>query len=469
MMDYAWESRFYSHPTTNDAKTLRSIDYVGLVITTVTPFVVGHSAANVGTVNKEAAHPQCSTRLSSQHTHSIRSTLCAKRVKVTLGVSAPTRYPLSSSIYSPSAALLEQLPLHSPTPPPTTSPVKMKLYIILTAYLLTLVSARVARPWVGDLDVSTAADERPLYLPYPYATDDYYITCKCKGENFWKAMHSSAEDAGKLFKPTRESSESIFTDTDALTTWSWQDSTVPASSYQFDKAWGFDHVLRAIHVSDQATKNGGSIEVFKITHGDGDANGGGYGPTPYNQQPEYTVDGKNYRVTGGEYTFGFDPSGVILALDRKSAQFAGNQRNPKVQGEGVPALQSFSDIAWLKWKATTGNVPSSMRYFASLSITNLETRGIISKVLNMASYTEVPAWPGFDVDANTEQGAALLGTPNAIAFSYLLVQHKASLGHLKISKITLFKNSMKFADPCMLFHVEQVLKEDMASVVLAQL
>ncbi|KAF1347246.1 hypothetical protein EJ07DRAFT_30722, partial [Lizonia empirigonia] len=129
---------------------------------------------------------------------------------------------------------------------------------------------------------------------------------------------------------------------------------------------------------------------------------------------------------------------VLLAMNRKSPRYAGRQRKPKVEGDGLPDLQSFSDIAWLKWKASTGSAPSSMRYFASISITNIETNGVIAKVLSQAGYTEVPAWPGYDVDANTEPGAALMGTPNALAFSYFLVQHKTSLGNLKISKVTLF-------------------------------
>jgi|SRR5690242_6828501 len=100
---------------------------------------------------------------------------------------------------------------------------------------------------------------------------------------------------------------------------------------------------------------------------------------------------------------------VLLAMDRKSPQSAGSQRSPRIQGDELPDLQSFSDLAWLKWKAVSGNAPSTMRYFASISITNIETRGILSKVLDKASFTEVPAWPGHDVDANTEEGAALLG------------------------------------------------------------
>lgn len=162
-------------------------------------------------------------------------------------------------------------------------------------------------------------------------------------------------------------------------------------------------------MSDKSTKNGGRIELVKLTHGNGDANGDGYGPTPYNKQSPYTVGDRSYSVTGSEYTFGFEPSGVLLAMDRKSPQYAGSQRSPKVQGNGLPDLQSFSDVAWLKWKAVTGSAPSTMRYFASFSITNMETRGIFSKVLDKASFREAPAWPGYDVPANTEEGAALLG------------------------------------------------------------
>ena len=89
-------------------------------------------------------------------------------------------------------------------------------------------------------------------------------------------------------------------------------------------------------------------------------------------------------------------------------------------------IQSFSDIAWLKWKATTGSFPSTMRYFASISITNLETNGVISIVLDKARYKEVPAWPGYDIEANTEQGAALLAKLRllyAIEQLYIFRQH----------------------------------------------
>ncbi|KAF3040969.1 hypothetical protein E8E12_009073 [Didymella heteroderae] len=327
---------------------------------------------------------------------------------------------------------------------------KMKLSMLVAAFIAVTV-ARAAQPF-RHYNISIAGDvavavDPVCHVPYPPASDTVWIACKCRGEKFWEAMHSSKEEAGKLFKPIRDTSESPFTNIAELTKWGWQDATVQANYFDFNKAWGVDQVLRTIGVSDKVAKNGGTIQVFRVTHGDGDANGRGYGPSPYNKQPQYMVNGKSYPVTGSEYNFGFDPSGVLLALDRKSPQFAGSERSPKVQGTNLPELASFSDIAWLKWKEAIGSAPTSMRYFLTLSITNQETRGLFNIVLTRAKLCEVPAWPGLEVDPITEDGLALLGSPNALAFSYFLVQHKSILGDLKISKITIFKNTAKFPDP----------------------
>lgn len=96
-------------------------------------------------------------------------------------------------------------------------------------------------------------------------------------------------------------------------------------------------------------------------------------------------------------------------MDRKSPQFAGKERKPKVEGDQLPDLKSFSDVAWLKWKETTGAEPTTMRYFLTLSITNIDTRGVFGRILTEAKYTEVPRWPGYEVSADSDQGAALLG------------------------------------------------------------
>jgi hypothetical protein len=56
-----------------------------------------------------------------------------------------------------------------------------------------------------------------------------------------------------------------------------------------------------------------------------------------------------------------------------------------------------------------GTEPTTMRYFLTLSITNIDTRGVFGRILTEAKYTEVPGWPGYEVYADSDQGAALLG------------------------------------------------------------
>jgi hypothetical protein len=297
----------------------------------------------------------------------------------------------------------------------------MRIIALVAVFQLALVSARVVQPWVDDYNASiasanfstagdvTVAAGPVCRIPYPAAEPGVWNKNKCRGEKFYDAMHSTKEQAGKLFKPVRDTSESPFTATSDLKKWGWMDAAIKPGYSDFKKIWGVDSVLRAIRVSDKATKDGGTIQMFRTTHGDGDANGGGYGETPYNKQPKYAANGKEYPVTGSEYNFAFDPSGMLLALDRKSPQFAGNERNPKVQEADLPELAAFSDIAWLKWKEATGNFPTTMHYFLTLAITNPETRSLLNIVLTRAEECEVPAWPGLEVDASSEEGYALLG------------------------------------------------------------
>ncbi|KAF2126257.1 hypothetical protein P153DRAFT_323485 [Dothidotthia symphoricarpi CBS 119687] len=266
-------------------------------------------------------------------------------------------------------------------------------------------------------------------------------------------MHDSDADAGILFTPVRASAESEFNSAASLATWGWKDFKVSPISIDYQKHWAIDHVLKALGLSDKSVALGGTIQVHGVSHGDEDLDGGGFGNVPYDEQAAYIVGEKSYRVSGSEYTFGIDPAGVLIAMDRKSPRFAGQERYPKVEGDQLPKLQSFSDVAWSKWVSTAGK-PTTMRYFLSLAIGNFETRSVIGKILNDARNTWQPAWPGVTFSTDTPQGAALLGTPNALAFSYFLIQHKSGLGNLRISKVTIFKDGRRFADPCLLFHVE---------------
>jgi hypothetical protein len=118
-----------------------------------------------------------------------------------------------------------------------TTVASMRLSIIVGSALSAIfVSGRVIQPSTSPRDVTpfsrtfnnTVAlngfdttgpawaapptEERPMYVPYPPASNDYWEKVKCHGQAFLLAMHGTNVEAGKLFAPARETAESTFSD-----------------------------------------------------------------------------------------------------------------------------------------------------------------------------------------------------------------------------------------------------------------
>lgn len=94
-----------------------------------------------------------------------------------------------------------------------------------------------------------------------------------------------------------------------------------------------------------------------------------------------------------------------------------------------------------------------------LGISNDETNALIATCLRNAG-EELQAWPGVSFDTGTDEGHALLGSPNGAAFAYFLMQHKRELGMKTIQRITVFKaeteDDIALVDPYLVFHVADV-------------
>jgi hypothetical protein len=72
-------------------------------------------------------------------------------------------------------------------------------------------------------------------------------------------------------------------------------------------------------------------------------------------------------------------------------------------------------------------------------------------------YDETASWPGREYHADSEEGRALLGTPNASSDAYMLIQHKKHLGHKTVNKITVFLSGIKLM---LLLHIVNVEVQD---------
>ncbi|KAJ8117173.1 hypothetical protein OPT61_g1559 [Boeremia exigua] len=349
--------------------------------------------------------------------------------------------------------------------------------------------ARMAHPKGGFNTVNTAA-QNPANIPapkplvvepkpnqdlfgpdpgtyldlYPDADDEQLSKAQCKGANFVRAMRSSDSEAGRIFDPPRDTAAGLYNKNnlgkDDLTRWGWsgKESKEPDMKY-----YGIDHVLRDIGSSDTLSTNGGDIRLVSFVHGTSKQSDNGEWLSF--EQQHYEVDGKTYRYTGAWYNFALNEiNGLIIATDRISPQEAGSTLSPPIQGSDLPLVRAFSDMAWMSWEALSDETKTDMkniRYFMTISIVNTLTQRILSRCIRdvLPGAWGFPAWPGFEFESSSTQGQAILGTPNAQAFSYFLIQHKKQLGDLYISKIRVFHDSNWIAKANLLLVVEQVPAE----------
>jgi hypothetical protein len=100
-----------------------------------------------------------------------------------------------------------------------------------------------------------------------------------------------------------------------------------------------------------------------------------------------------------------------MALNRHSPKHAGQERNPPVRDEELPALNQFSDVAWIGWesvvRANKGDI-RNLRFLVAVGITNEDTKLAILRAMNTKGWRLGP-WPGSIFDMEGQEARALLG------------------------------------------------------------
>lgn len=147
--------------------------------------------------------------------------------------------------------------------------------------------------------------------------------------------------------------------------------------------------------------------------------------------------------TDGNYFNTFNPKdGVILA--NRNFSPADQQSNPKAQ---LPDLQKWSDVAWLFWEMSCkgeGVGVGNLNYVFRVQIVNDNTRFIVSRALGS---TSVGAWPGTAFNMDTDQGRAILGTPNGSGVAWFLINHQMQMGTRTVKSVNVFstENGLQLA------------------------
>jgi hypothetical protein len=81
---------------------------------------------------------------------------------------------------------------------------------------------------------------------------------------------------------------------------------------------------------------------------------------------------------------------------------------------------------------------------------------VLNKILKIHGYSTYDLWPGVIFDIESEEGRAILGTPNGSGVAWMLIQHSKALGERAIEKVTIFHAPKKgdlFRWPSLLFWI----------------
>ncbi|KAL8979188.1 MAG: hypothetical protein Q9205_005420 [Flavoplaca limonia] len=150
-----------------------------------------------------------------------------------------------------------------------------------------------------------------------------------------------------------------------------------------------------------------------------------------NKAPFISAAGQQATVpTGAFYKLQFIPSAnAIIALDTESPDYRLARRGiPKpARNAAIPALNRLSDMMWYVWDSISED-PGKLRYIGRDTITNSATEGIMDEILQKTAGNARAPWPGKTFGLDTDEGKALLGTPNGVAVGWLLIDRYREMG-----------------------------------------
>ncbi|KAF2794315.1 hypothetical protein K505DRAFT_361196 [Melanomma pulvis-pyrius CBS 109.77] len=289
---------------------------------------------------------------------------------------------------------------------------------------------------------------RPKQWSMSPCNDGTWLNFVYKGNTLLQMMVADDVGAGALFMPPLASASSQWTNfpTD-LTTWGWSPLPMPAMYCDTsNRQFGIEKALQGLGLSSSSP----NLKYWYIQHGVRS------GRERLDDQ-KYTVNGKEYRATGGDFSLLMNPTeGFLMISKQYSPAYEGPNRSPPVTE--LPNLQHSSDIVFGQWTSIAQGNTKNIKYIVIWSLANMQSASAVAKALSNTN-SEIGNWPGASFNMDTPEGKALLGTPNGVGVGYMLAQHKAQLGKKTISKVDVFlhESTLIRASPCMVFHVKSCL------------
>lgn len=139
-------------------------------------------------------------------------------------------------------------------------------------------------------------------------------------------------------------------------------------------------------------------------------------------------------VTYGNYLDTLNPKDGVILADRNYSPAVMDSK----AGAKLPDLQRWSDVVWLLWAMACeeeGVGVGNLKYVFRVNIINDDTNFIVSKALES---TSVGPWPGKEFEMDTDQGKAILATPNGRGVAWFLIDHQTQMGTKTVKSVVVF-------------------------------
>lgn len=180
-----------------------------------------------------------------------------------------------------------------------------------------------------------------------------------------------------------------------------------------------------------------------------------------------TVDGAHYPPTTAYFmTMMSSELGLLIAYNNVSPAEA--LYLEEIVDQPTPKLERWSDAAFLQWiDSVPEDKVKGIKFVLRQTVVNDDTIEVIAHIMKQHGpfETPYPEWPGVEVEIESDDGKALLGTPNGRGIAWILAQHREALRWKIPTKITIFqpescrKYSRSLAYPSLLFRIADFTPE----------
>lgn len=100
----------------------------------------------------------------------------------------------------------------------------------------------------------------------------------------------------------------------------------------------------------------------------------------------------------------------------------------------------INDLLWLTWShgaSLASKSPTNLNHFVSEDVINASTIAVVDSIMARLGH-KLQKWPGQHFDMNSDEGKALLGTPNALSLGWMLIYNLGTFKKRTVESVNVF-------------------------------